>query len=88
MPITFRVTTMNKLFLIAGIIAVSGCAPKYTPNTLPPVDPQLMIAPCKLGDAKADADEDLSVDVQNAECVRQLRLKVFRLQDWIRNVSQ
>lgn len=79
---------MNKLFLLAVIIGITGCAPEYTPNTLPPVDPQLMTAPCKLGDAKADADEDLSVDAQNAECVRQLRLNVYRLQDYIRNILE
>ncbi len=79
---------MNKLFLLAVIIGITGCAPGYTPNTLPRVDPQLMTAPCTLGDAKADADEDLSIDAQNAECVRQLRLKVYRLQDWIRNVTE
>lgn len=79
---------MNKLFLLAVIIGITGCAPEYTPNTSPPVDPQLMAAPCTLGDAKADADEDLSVDVQNLECTRQLRLKVYRLQDWIRNVTE
>lgn len=79
---------MNKLFLLAVIIGITGCAPEYAPNTLPPVDPQLMTAPCKLGDAKTDADEDLSVDVQNSECTRQLRLKVYRLQDWIKNVTE
>ena len=79
---------MNKLFLLAVIIGITGCAQEYTPNMLPPVDPQLMTAPCKLADAKADSDEDLSVDVQNAECVRQLRLKVYRLQDWIKNVTE
>ncbi|ECP2181874.1 hypothetical protein FYS77_23665 [Salmonella enterica] len=79
---------MNKLFLLAVIIGITGCAPEYTPNTLPLVDPQLMTAPCKLADAKADADEDLSVDVRNAECVRQLRLKVYRLQDYIRNILE
>lgn len=79
---------MNKLFVIAGIIGIAGCAPKYTPNTLPPVDPQMMSAPCKLAPPSADADEDLAIDVQNAECTRQLRLKVFRLQDWIKNVTE
>ncbi|ELH4999560.1 hypothetical protein ACKJVF_003756 [Salmonella enterica subsp. enterica serovar Kentucky] len=79
---------MNKLFLLAVIIGITGCAPKYTPNTLPPVKASLMVEPCKFSDAKADADEDLSADVQNAECVRQLRLKVYRLQDWIRNVTE
>ncbi len=79
---------MNKLFLLAVIIGITGCAPEYTPNTLPPVKASLMVEPCKFSDAKADADEDLSVDVQNAECVRQLRLKVYRLQDWIKNVTE
>lgn len=79
---------MNKLFLLAVIIGITGCAPEYTLNTLPPVDAQLMTAPCRLGDAKTDADADLSVDVQNAECARQLRLKVYRLQDWIKNVTE
>ena len=36
----------------------------------------------------ANADEDLQIDLRNAECVRQLRLKVYRLQDWIRNVTE
>lgn len=79
---------MNKIFLLAGIIGIAGCAPQYTPNTLPPVDPQLMTAPCKLLPPSANADEDLSIDVQNAECSRQLRLKVFRLQDWIKNATE
>ncbi|QFR58860.1 hypothetical protein QA025_gp08 [Salmonella virus VSe101] len=36
----------------------------------------------------SDADEDLAVDAQNAECTRQLRLKVFRLQEYIRNILE
>lgn len=81
---------MNKLFLLLVITGITGCASEYVPTArqLPPVDASLMVAPCKLGDAKADADEDLSVDVANADCTRQLRLKVFRLQDWIRNVTE
>lgn len=79
---------MNKIFLLAGIMGIAGCAPQYTPNTLPPVDPQLMTSPCKLAPPSADADEDLQIDVQNAECTRQLRLKVFRLQDWIKNATE
>lgn len=30
----------------------------------------------------SDADEDLAVDLRNYECVRQLRLQVYRLQGW------
>lgn len=32
----------------------------------------------------SNADADLAVDVQNMECVRQLRLQVYRLQGWAR----
>lgn len=77
---------MNKLILV-GALLLTGCAENYTPNTLPPVNPELMAAPCKLQAPSANADEDLAVDVQNAECTRQLRLKVYRLQDWVRNVT-
>ncbi len=77
---------MNKLILTAALL-LSGCAENYTPNTLPPVNPELLAAPCKLLPPAANADEDLAIDVQNAECTRQLRLKVYRLQDWVRNVT-
>ncbi len=77
---------MNKALLI-GIVLLTGCAENYTPNTLPPVNPELLVAPCKLLPPAANADDDLLIDVQNAECTRQLRLKVYRLQDWVRNVT-
>lgn len=79
---------MNKLILV-GVVLLAGCSSGYVPpaQQLPPVDASLMVAPCKLGAPSANADEDLSVDVTNAECVRQLRLKVYRLQDWVRNVT-
>lgn len=32
----------------------------------------------------SNADEDLAIDVQNMECVRKLRLQVYRLQGWVR----
>ncbi len=77
---------MNKALLI-GIVLLTGCAENYTPNTLPPVNPELLAAPCKLLPPAANSDEDLTIDVQNAECTRQLRLKVYRLQDWVKNVT-
>lgn len=43
-----------------------------------------MVQPCKMLPPVSDADEDLAVDVQNMECVRQLRLQVYRLQGWAR----
>lgn len=43
-----------------------------------------MKPPCKMTPPVSDADEDLAIDVQNMECVRQLRLQVFRLQGWVR----
>lgn len=48
----------------------------------------MMQPPCKLAPPSSDADEDLAIDVQNAECVRQLRLKVFVLQDYVRNILE
>ncbi|UNY50512.1 lysis protein [Salmonella phage PhiSTP1] len=79
---------MNKLFLLALIIGITGCAPEYTPNTLPPVKASLMVEPCKFSDAKTDADEDLSADVQSMDCGRKLRQQVYELQDWIKNVTE
>lgn len=80
---------MNKSLLI-GVILLNGCASEYVPpaQQLPPVPAEALTAPCKLASPSADADEDLQIDVANAECVRQLRLKVYRLQDWIGNVTQ
>lgn len=80
---------MNKLIL-AGVVFLAGCSSDYVPpaQQLPPVDASLMVAPCKLSEPASDPDEDLAIDVQNAECVRQLRLKVYRLQDWVRSVTQ
>ena len=43
-----------------------------------------MTPPCKMQPPVSDADEDLAIDVQNMECVRQLRLRVYRLQGWVR----
>lgn len=79
---------MTKLILV-GVLFLVGCSSEYVPpaQQLPPVDASLMVAPCKLSAPSANADEDLSVDVANAECVRQLRLKVYRLQGWVRNIT-
>ncbi len=80
---------MNKALLIC-IVLLSGCASEYVPpaQQLPPVPAEAMTPPCKQSRPSADADEDLQIDVANAECVRQLRLKVYRLQDWVKNVTQ
>ena len=43
-----------------------------------------MVKPCKMEMPVSDADEDLAVDLHNYECVRQLRLQVYRLQGWAR----
>ena len=79
---------MNKSILV-GVVFLTGCSSDYVPpaQQLPPVDASLMVAPCKLSAPTADPDTDLAIDVQNAECVRQLRLKVYRLQDWVRNAT-
>lgn len=80
---------MNKLILL-GVMFLAGCSSEYVPpaQQLPVVPAEIMTPPCKLGAPSANADEDIAIDVQNAECVRQLRLKVYRLQDWVRNVTQ
>lgn len=67
--------------------AAVGCAPKNQSIITPHIAPSLMSPPCQLLAPSSDADTDLAIDVQNAECVRQLRLRVFRLQDWVRNVT-
>lgn len=79
---------MNKMILV-GVLFLAGCSSEYVPlsQQLPPVDASLMVAPCKLSAPSSGSDEDLAIDVQNAECVRQNRLKVYRLQDWVRNVT-
>lgn len=43
-----------------------------------------MVKPCQMEMPVSDADEDLAIDVQNMECVRKLRLQVYRLQGWAR----
>ena len=81
---------MNKLILLCGLILLVGCSSDYVPpaQQLPPVPADIMTRPCKLLSPVANADDDLAIDVQNADCTRQLRLKVYRLQDWVRNVTQ
>lgn len=80
---------MNKLILV-GVVFLVGCSSEYIPpaQQLPPVDASLMVAPCESLPPSSDPDEDLAIDVQNSDCVRQLRLKVYRLQDWVRNVTE
>ncbi len=80
---------MNKLILIGAMLLV-GCSSEYVPpaQQLPPVPADIMTRPCLMLRPLANADEDLTIDVQNAECARQLRLKVYRLQDWVRNMTQ
>ena len=75
---------LGALFVISTLTA---CASKPQPSIMPTISPDLMTPPCKLLAPSSDSDEDLAIDVQNAECVRQLRLRVFRLQDWVRNVT-
>ncbi len=80
---------MNKMLLI-GVVLLAGCSSEYVPpaQQLPPVPAAIMAPPCKLLPPASNADDDLAIDVQNAECTRQLRLKVYRLQEWIKNVTR
>lgn len=77
----------NKAAPILVVIFLTACSSKPTPSPMPTVSPGMMLPPCQLLEPSSDADTDLAIDVQNAECVRQLRLRVFRLQDWVRNVT-
>ena len=72
---------------VSAVLFLVGCSSSPAPLTMPTPSPAMMTPPCKLLPPSANADGDLSVDVQNAECVRQLRLKVYRLQDWVRNAT-
>lgn len=47
----------------------------------------MMTKPCQFQPAEKDSDADLNADVQNMDCGRKLRLQVYQLQDWIRNVT-
>lgn len=75
---------LGALFVISTL---SACASKPTPSPTPTPSPDMMSPPCQLLAPSSDADTDLAIDVQNSECVRQLRLRVFRLQDWVRNAT-
>lgn len=76
-----------RLPILFSSLILAGCAQTAAPLRMPTISPDMMTPPCKLLPPSANADEDLSIDVQNAECVRQLRLNVYRLQDWVRNVT-
>lgn len=41
-----------------------------------------MIKPCQPSNAGADSDSDLQSDVETMECVRVLRLTIYRWQAW------
>lgn len=72
---------------ILAVMFLTACASKPTPSPMPTPSPDMMSPPCQLQAPSSDADTDLAIDVQNAECTRQLRLRVFRLQDWVRNAT-
>ena len=76
---------MSRLLAVmfAGLMTVA-CASKPMPSPTPILQADLMRRPCQLEMPVSDADEDLAVDVQNMECVRKLRLQVYRLQGWVR----
>ena len=80
---------MNKIPLLAfAVIILSGCAEDYHPRATqyPATPAEAMQAPCVLQYPSYDSDEDLSLDVQNADCTRKLRLQVYQLQGYIRNI--
>ncbi|AXQ70267.1 hypothetical protein vst10_09 [Salmonella virus VSt10] len=82
--------TLPVLAVLSVSFLLNGCQSNDAPPRMliPSPDTTLMQPPCKMVLPSSDADEDLAVDVQNAECTRQLRLKVFRLQGYIRNILE
>ncbi|WZE63752.1 Rz-like spanin [Salmonella phage vB_SalP_QS] len=84
----------SNMLPVLAVLSVSfllnGCQSNNAPlrMLIPSPDMTLMQPPCKLIPPSSDADEDLAIDVRNAECTRQLRLKVFRLQEYIRNILE
>ncbi|TMM93260.1 hypothetical protein FGD19_23985 [Salmonella enterica subsp. enterica serovar Typhimurium] len=82
--------TLPAMVVLSVSFLLSGCQSNDAPPRMliPSPDMTLMQPPCKMTLPSSDADEDLAVDVQNAECTRQLRLKVFRLQEYIRNILE
>jgi hypothetical protein len=76
---------MCKLLVALSVIfLLSGCSSKPVPLPMPILQADLMRRPCQMQPPVSNADEDLAVDVQNMDCVRQLRLQVYRLQGWAR----
>ena len=69
--------------MFASLMTVA-CASKPMPSPMPQISQDLMKPPCQMQPPVSDADEDLAIDVQNMECVRKLRLQVYRLQGWAR----
>ena len=73
------------LVALSVILLLSGCSSVPVQRPMPILSPALMMMkPCKVDMPVSDADEDLAVDLRNYECVRQLRLQVYRLQGWAR----
>lgn len=77
-----------RLPILFSSLILAGCVQTAAPPTMPIPSPDMMTPPCKLESPVSDADEDLAIDVRNAECTRQLRLKVYRLQGYIRNILE
>lgn len=56
-------------------------------STMPTPSEDMMSKPCQFQAAEKDSDADLNADVQNMDCGRRLRLQVYQLQDWVKNVT-
>ena len=41
-----------------------------------------MQPPCKASTAGNNSDEDLQADIETAQCMRELRLNIYRWQAW------
>lgn len=79
---------LKRLTVAAAFLTLSACASNSAPPITLTPSPDLMIKPCTMAEPSTDSDDDLAADVANADCVRKLRLHVYRLQAFARLVTE
>lgn len=57
------------------------------PSILPSISPYLMNPPCRPEKAGRDSVEELLANIETAQCLRQLRLDIYRWRAWYRAVT-
>lgn len=72
------------LVVLFAVSMTLACSSRPAPSPMPILPADLMTRPCLMQEPVSNADEDLAIDVANMECVRKLRLQIYRLQGWAR----